>query len=169
MKYTGNIALFALMATLVLSVAGCYTYEEGPRMTRQKPEELLVDINYWAVKEVLNTKNNTFLTDQYAGQYMDFERTGLFTFIRYNVPLTISNPPFTKDTVVNATGYGTWNFLPSDKYTVEMLYSFSYPDRYNDTIFYGQEIQERWTITRLTEEELWLDNDSIRIKYEQRL
>lgn len=144
-------------------VSACFSYEDGPNFTLKKPTPLLIGASTWQIKEVV--KNDQIeITDSFTNDYIDFEEEGVLR--TYDANRYLTQPPFTKDTVLNLSGRGTWKFIPDQKNILEFVYSYEYADLYNSAIVYSDERYEQWEIIRLTETELWLQNDSIRIKYE---
>lgn len=162
---TFSAARFALIALAALTAA-CHSYEDGPNLTFKKPEDLLVNVEYWRVKEVVKTyKDNSKkeITADFANDYVDFNTLGDLRV--YDYAKFVGQPPHTNDTIMSVLAQGSWNFLKSKKNTIELLYTYQLQDRYNDTIYYTEEHHEEWEIRRLTETELWLKNDSMFIKY----
>jgi len=157
--------LLSLSLLAAILFAACHSYEEGPQFTLKNQEKLLTSVDYWTVKEVVKNQQQE-ITDQYKLDYIDFGVES--DFRAYDNSYVISQPPFTRDTTLERIGRGTWRCL-KEKNRLEMIYSFQAQDRYNDSIFYTEERYEQWTILRLTETELWLENDSIRIKYTPQL
>lgn len=155
----------ALVFGLILVAAlfsACFSYEDGPNFTLKKPVPRLIGVNSWLVKEVVKN-GTTDITASYTDDYIDLEAEGKLRTQDANRSLT--QPPFTKDTVVALYGSGSWRLLPDPKNTLEFVYAYEYADLYNPSVVYREEHYEQWEILRLTETELWVQNDSIRIKY----
>lgn len=153
MKYVFPIIL------ILLSLASCTGFEDGPSISFTAPETLMA--NEWAVREAI--KRSDDITAEYASDVLTFEELGTFSYLES--ARIISNPPFTQSDTLSLLGTGTWDFLNGND-QIELLYNFTYKDLFDPNIVYEEERYEQWEILRLTETEFWLRNDSISLKLE---
>ncbi|MEM6347810.1 MAG: hypothetical protein AAF927_28230 [Bacteroidota bacterium] len=151
------IPAFALILMAMASTA-CTGFADGPAISFQSTTTRLA--NTWEVKEA--AQNGVDITSQFVGDNFEFKTNGVYQTL--DAAKLISTPPFTRDTLIPLVGSGEWNLLSKNE--LELLYSFQFRDIYNNDVIYKEELYERWEITRLTDEQLWLRNDSTLVKME---
>ncbi len=156
MKYRSTL-LIGLLAFSLLAIYSCTGYNDGPVMSFVAPAKKMA--RTWSFKEVILYQ--TEVTHEYAADFMEFEEDGGYSIL--DAERVVSLPPFTRPDTLPVLGRGDWDFLDK-KNRIELFFTFNYQDNYNDTLFYQDEQYQQWTITRLTEEEFWLENDSLRVK-----
>jgi|GEM_PF-3116350 len=139
----------ALSLVIIMGIAGCRTFDQGPRVSFKKAEERVA--NTWIVKEAV--QNNVEITDRFDGGFLTFEVNRDFIILDVDWEVTI--PPFGQDTVLTIGGGGTWDFL-SDKNRIEILYTINYQDPYDANVNYTEETYQQWEIEKLYEDEMWL-------------
>lgn len=159
MNYLKTLLLSSVAIAILVSLASCTGYPEGPKVSFTAAVDKISTT--WRVKSAI--ENGTDVTARYNEEFFKFEEDGDFETIESTYSVSI--PPFTQDTVLTVQGFGTWQFV-ADESGVEMLYAFSFQDPYNSEVFYREEINERYDILRLSQEELWLRNDSVFLKME---
>lgn len=145
---------------LILGLAGsaCTGFAEGPALSFVSTSKKLSTV--WQVKEA--ALHGVDITETFKSDFFDFREDG--DYKRLDATRSISLPPYTQDTFVSMIGEGEWNLL--DKNTLELFYEYEFPDTYNSNFRYTEELYERWEIARLTEDRLWLRNDSMLLKME---
>ncbi|TAE46912.1 MAG: hypothetical protein EAZ89_19105 [Bacteroidetes bacterium] len=148
-----NTLLLLIVPVVVLAslLSGCTGYADGPALSVKRAEVLI--LRKWKVDEAVQAGSD--ITAQFAGEFLEFKAEGVFRRQESTFPINI--PPFTQNTTLALTGEGEWQFL-DDKRVIEVLYTFSYVDPYNSAVLYRKTENEFWEITRLTEEELWLES-----------
>lgn len=151
------LPVFALCLLATLGSA-CTGFIDGPAVSFQSTAAKLV--NTWEVKEA--ARDGVDITSDFQGDNFQFKTNG--TYQTLDAAKLISLPPFTRDTLIPLQGNGEWNLLSRNE--LELLYRFQFRDTYNDDVVYNEELYERWEITRLTEEQLWLRNENTLIKME---
>lgn len=152
------LSLFCVLAILGF-IQACTGYNDGPNISFSNPEKKMA--NKWKISEaVLNTHD---VTERYAEDFFAFEEDGDFSYL--DQARILSFPPFTQSDTLPVLGLGTWAFLEKKNH-IEFLYLFNYQDPLNPDTRYEEEIYQQWTITRLTEEEFWIKNDSMSFKLE---
>jgi hypothetical protein len=158
MKYRSTL-LIGLLAFSLLVIFGCTGYNDGPAVSFMAPAKKMA--RTWAFQEVILYQ--TEVTANYAGDFMEFEEDGGYSVL--DAERVLSFPPFTVSDTLPVLGRGDWDFLDK-KNRIELFFTYNYQDQFVDTLFYQEEMYQQWTITRLTEEEFWLENDSMRVKLE---
>ena len=143
---------------LGLAQSACTGFAEGPAVSFTSTTKKLSTV--WQVKEA--ALHGVDITQTFKSDFFDFKDDG--EYMRLDASRLVSLPPFTQDTLVSMIGEGEWNLL--DKNTLELLYQYEFPDTYNPDVRYLEEQYERWEIARLTEDRLWLRNDSMLLKME---
>jgi hypothetical protein len=147
-----------LLAALL--AGSCTGYPDGPSVSFTSA--LTKISTTWRVKQA-TLNQTTDVTGEYENEYFRFNEDGEFETLEAR--FSISLPPFSQDTVIAAIGSGSWRFLEKET-KVEMLYAYRFRDPYNSDIFYREEKNERYDISRLSQDELWLENDSLLLKLE---
>lgn len=147
------------IAFVIMSMLGqsCTGYEDGPSVNFTSAEKKISST--WRVKEA--SLNEIDITGQFSDDFFAFEEDRTYKY--FDAFRLVSEPPFTQDTLMPLNGLGEWQFVDGTK-QVELLYTFSFKDPYNPDIRYNENVNELWTIQRLTSEELWLKNDSVFMK-----
>jgi hypothetical protein len=156
MKYRSTL-LIRLLAFSLLAIYSCTGYNDGPTLSFVAPAKKMA--RTWQFQEVILYQ--TEVTANYAGDFIEFEEDGGFSSL--DAERIISFPPFTISDTLPVLGRGEWDFLDK-KNRLEMFFTYNYQDQFVDTLFYQEEMYQQWTITRLTEEEFWMENDSMRVK-----
>lgn len=156
MKYRSTL-LIGLLAFSLLVIFGCTGYNDGPSLSFVAPAKKMA--RTWSFQEVILYQ--TEVTAAYADDFMEFEEDGGYSVL--DAERVISFPPFTISDTIPVLGRGDWDFLDK-KNRIELFFTYNYQDSFVDTLFYQDEQYQQWTITRLTEEEFWLENDSMRVK-----
>jgi len=151
------IPAFALILFAMASAA-CTGFADGPTISFQSTTTKLA--NTWEVKEA--AQDGVDITSQFQGDNFEFKTNGVYQTLEASK--AISLPPFTRDTLIPLVGIGEWNLLSKNE--LELLYSFQFRDTYNNDVIYKEELYERWEITRLSDEQLWLRNENTLIKME---
>lgn len=151
------IPAFALIFFAMASTA-CTSFADGPTVSFKSTTTKLATT--WEVKEA--AQDGVDITSQFLGDNFEFKTNGVYQTL--DAAKMISLPPFTRDTIIPLQGIGEWNLLSKNE--LELLYSFQFRDIYNNDVIYKEELYERWEITRLTEEQLWLRNETTLIKME---
>lgn len=152
------LLILAILATLLLSVA-CSPYPEGPGISFQSALSRISST--WQVREA--SLNGVDITAEYEGEFFAFDEDG--DFQRLEKTFQISIPPFSQDTILPVVGEGDWEFLNKNE-EVEWLFTYTFRDPYNSDIRYTEQVNERWSIDRLADGELWLRNDSMTLRME---
>ena len=153
-NFVSLCAIFLLV--LGFTFQGCTGYDDGPAISFRSEETKLA--NTWRIQGA--SLRGIEITDVYTDDFYRFKEGG--DFERLDAAKLISVPPFTQDTIVTESGIGSWQFLKKNK--LEILYTYTIPDPYDSDISYTEEHYEVWEIDRLTQEELWLRNDSLTFK-----
>ncbi|MDP5171440.1 MAG: hypothetical protein NWR72_14440 [Bacteroidia bacterium] len=148
-----------ILALALVGLAACTGFPDGPAISFRSLDELIATT--WSVKDAVRA--NTDISAQYADDYQTFRDGGDYRY--FDAERTISLPPFTQDTTIAIEGVGEWRFV-NGKSQVELLYSFEYEDPYNPDVTYREEVNQLWTVARLTTGELWLEDDSTVLKLE---
>jgi len=161
MKYRSTFFI-GLIVIFLLSVFGCTGYTDGPTISFTAPAEKMA--RKWAFQEVLLF--STEITPEFKDDFMEFEVDGGYSTL--DASRVISFPPFTESDTIPVLGRGDWDFLDK-KNRIELFFTYNYQDNFVDTLFYKDEQYQQWTITRLTEEEFWLENDSMSVKLQPKL
>jgi hypothetical protein len=156
MKNRLTITLF-LLPLLALTFSSCTGYEDGPAVSFTSPNKKMAGT--WSFKEVI--KNAVEITPQYTDDFVTFEEDGGFSSL--DAERVVSLPPFNSPDTLPVLGRGSWDFLDKNN-RIELFYTYNYQDNFDPDLFYQEEMYEQWTILRLTEEEFWLENDSMRYK-----
>ncbi|WNJ16502.1 hypothetical protein [Pontibacter sp. G13] len=159
MKRTTTFGLAAAWMLLAFIVSGCTGYPDGPAISFQSATSKISTT--WRIDEA--SVNGEEITDQFEGDFLKFEEDGDFQV--FDNHFMVSLPPFSQDSAVSMLGFGNWEFLDGSKY-VELLYDFRVQDPYNQTVIYEQNINQVWQVTRLSDDQLWLSNDSTLLKLE---
>ncbi|RMG67407.1 MAG: hypothetical protein D6722_13185 [Bacteroidetes bacterium] len=146
------IALFAFQT-------GCNKYPDGPGASFRSATSRISTT--WDIKAA--NQDGVDITDQFEGEFFEFEEDG--SFRRLETDFLISLPPFSQDTIVNIVAEGEWTFI-EDETQVELFYTYTFRDPYNSSILYNEEVNERWEIRRLTQDELWLRQEGTTIRFE---
>lgn len=152
--------LFSTSVLILMSLVGgaCTGFAEGP--TVSLVSSLKKISNTWQVKEA--AVNGIDVTARYKDDFFDFKDNGEYKTL--DAARLVSLPPYTEDEIVPMVGEGEWNFL--DNNLIELLYTYDFPDPYNSSVRYSEQVYERWEIARLTQDRLWLRNDSLLLKME---
>ncbi len=143
----------------MIALVGCTGYPDGPAISFQSADELIATT--WQVKDAIS--NNQDISAKYAGDYQTFRDGGEYRY--FDELRKVSLPPFTQDTSIAMEGVGEWRFV-NKKSQVELFYTFEFEDPYNPDVIYREEFNELWTVARLKEGELWLEDDSVLLKLE---
>ncbi|MEM7372012.1 MAG: hypothetical protein AAF587_25575 [Bacteroidota bacterium] len=152
--------LLGVFSLVILGLMGsCTGYSEGPKVSFTAA--LTKISTTWRIKSA--TENGADITDRYEEEFFRFKENGVFETLESTYVIAV--PPFTLNDTTALQGIGEWKFV-NDESGVEMLYSFSYTDPYNSDVTYREEVNQQYDILRLSQEELWLRNDSIFLKME---
>lgn len=157
MKLRSEFSWIGLIAITLL--VGCTGYPDGPAISFRSADELISTT--WQIKDAIS--NNTDISAGFGGDYVTFRDGGDYRY--FDGARTISLPPFTQDTTIAVEGVGEWRFVDGNS-KVELFYAFEFEDPYNSDVTYREELNELWTIARLAEGELWLEDDSVLLKFE---
>lgn len=146
------------LGLIIVLLASCIRYPEDPEVIREDPATLIT--KRWRVDKVL--KNNVEdITDSYRFPFFNFLINNKF---ESEIEMyQISVPPFGRDTVVSVPIAGDWEFL-NEQSELDIIYDIEFTDPYNDTVVYGESGGLSFAIQRMTESELWLSNDSLRLE-----
>jgi hypothetical protein len=146
---------FALLTTLIL--AACTGYSDGPALNFISAENKLS--TSWEVTAA--EMRGVDVTADFSQDFFTFEDNGDYQTL--DAAQLVSLPPFTRDTLLPVLGTGTWAFRNGSR-NLELYYTYRLVDPYNLSTNYEESISEFWEIARLTQEELWLRNDSMLLK-----
>lgn len=156
-KLTTSTVAF-LFLIFGMAGVGCTGFAEGPAVSLRSTLSKISTT--WEVKEA--ALNGDDITAQYKDDFFEFKEDGDYKTL--DAARLVSLPPYTDDEEVAMIGEGEWNLL--DRNLLELLYTYEYTDPYNNTVRYSEPVYERWEIARLTEDRLWLRNDSMLLKLE---
>ncbi|GAB4423623.1 MAG: hypothetical protein OHK0039_40330 [Bacteroidia bacterium] len=157
MKYAYLLFVAALGLSIVLP--GCNKYPDGPGLSFRSAQSRIATT--WRVKQAL--RDGTDITAEFDTEFFEFGDNGEFR--RLETDFVVSIPPFSQDTVITVIGSGTWEFLEENT-QIELFYTYTFYDPYNSSVLYRRENNERWDIDRLAEGELWLSNETTRLRFE---
>ncbi len=148
----------AFFSTVLLAsfLAACTGYSNGPAISLRSAETKIA--NTWIVDEAL--LNGADATADYTDEFFRFNGNG--TFERLENTYQTNIPPV-GPTVSKEVGQGDW-FFRNGESQVELLYQFETTDPLNPSVDYVRTVNQLWTISRLTQEELWLEDDSTSLK-----
>ncbi len=159
MKQFTLLIVLPLVMCAFLGLNSCTGFEDGPSISFKDSAKQMA--RTWRIKEAV--LNNTDITTRFNSDFLSFEEDGEFSIL--DAVRTVNFPPFGRPDTLTVLGKGNWDFLDED-YRIEWNYTFFYQDSYDQTIFFQEDFYEQWTITRLTEEEFWMKNDSMSMKLE---
>jgi len=154
-----QILAYLTAMVLLLGVAGCTGYPDGPSVSLTSAVSKLSTT--WRIKQAI--QNGTDITSEYDNEFFEFEEEGDFELLESTYDVSI--PPFTMDTVLTVAGQGSWQFR-NQQSQIELLYQVRVKDPFNSSVSYTRTFNELWTIDRLTKEEFWLSDDSTSLKLE---
>ncbi|MEM6263848.1 MAG: hypothetical protein AAGI38_15145 [Bacteroidota bacterium] len=159
MKQFFSLSVTGAMMCMLFFAAACTGLEDGPAISFTKAEEKIAGT--WFIEEAV--LNNVEVTEAFTGDILTFDEEGVFS--RLDASRVVSFPPFFVIDTVESIGRGDWDFL-ENKRNIELFYTYLYRDEIDTTILFREEVYEQWEITRLTEDEFWVKNDSVSLKFE---
>lgn len=146
----------SVASLVLLTLISCTGYPDGPAISFRSAEVKLV--NTWSISEA--TRNGVDISTDFAEEYYRFREDG--NFERLESSFSIEIPPNPAQTSSELAS-GEWYFR-NDQSQLEVLYQFRFRDPINSSVEYVKTVNELWDIARLTQEELWLTDDSTILK-----